>query len=271
MPSSKIDKNPIFIFASGLRCGSTLIQRLLNSCPKVLIWGEQGGYFNNFYNYSHLGLIKWSNKYADQREIYRNKGYNNFIPNLTPSESEIYRASTVFIESIFGETALKLGKDIWGFKEVRYDVEIALFIQKCFPGARFIYLTRNIIDCYKSMKKWKNSISFTNKQNTSESIELWIKINKSFLESGHLINNLYSIKYEDVIAEPNNFVHELSNFLNMPLNQFDKGVFEKKLGSSSSRNGISFFQNMLTIEDRQILTQNMVLNISKKLGYEIDF
>jgi len=139
--------DPIFIFSSGQRCGSTLLQRLLNSHKDILIWGEQHGSIIPLYEMNNK-LLKWESNHRSQRKIYLEKGYDNFTPNLVPSDCEIIDASRDYLLSLFAKSAKKLDKKIWGFKEVRYDYEISCFLLKLFPNAKIIWLTRNVVDCF---------------------------------------------------------------------------------------------------------------------------
>ena len=45
--------SPIFIFTTGWRTGSTLLQRLITSSGETLIWGESGGALNDFQQAYH--------------------------------------------------------------------------------------------------------------------------------------------------------------------------------------------------------------------------
>src|ERR1041385_4274275 len=72
-------ERPIFLLASGHRCGSTLVQRLLNSHPDILIWGEQNDYLNSFV-WLFQELVEWTEKSSNDHKTFLLRGYDNFLP-----------------------------------------------------------------------------------------------------------------------------------------------------------------------------------------------
>jgi hypothetical protein len=268
-------EQPIFLFATGQRCGSTLLQRLLNSCPDILIWGEHGGYLNSFVLQEYPALLEWGSRFSDNRKIFLVEGYDNFAPNMmVPEDYELWHAATAHIAALFGVPAAKLGRYIWGFKEVRYGAKVALFLQKCFPKARFIHLTRNVMDCYLSLKNWENSQSHWEHKWTENSLENWKRINSSFLTPDEKISNLFSVKYEVMVAEPKQFIEKLSQFLEISPDSFDHSVFERRIhgpGAEGRAERPKILPSDLNEEDRALLTEASIVKIAKEYGYEIEF
>lgn len=265
---------PIFILASGQRCGSTLIQRLLNSNPDILIWGEQHGYLNGFLR-EYRALLEWESDYSHHRKTFLQNGYDNFVPNMLPEDIDIRKAAIIHISALFGDSAITLGRSIWGFKEVRYDAQMALFLYRCFPKARFIFLTRNIIDCFISLKHWENSPGSWNRTWTEIFIEDWIRINASFLNVTNRIPQLMRIRYEDIVENPMEFIKKLSSFLSISPKSLDANVFKKKLHVESS-DGINdarptILPSDLNPEERELLSTSIIVDLSKAYGYSIKF
>ncbi|MEI6681640.1 MAG: sulfotransferase [Bacteroidota bacterium] len=265
---------PIFILTSGQRCGSTLLQRLLNSNKDILIWGEQHGYLNGFLR-EYRDLLDYESEYSNHRKTFLQNGYDNFIPNMLPEDVDLKRAAITHIIALFGDPALKLGRTIWGFKEVRYDAQIALFLYRCFPNARFIHLTRNIIDCFISLKHWEESPGTWNRSWTEIFIEDWKRINSSFLNVTDRIPQLMRIRYEDMISNPKGTIDRLSSFLSITTESLDSKVFKRKLHVESS-DGIKDLRSEispadLNAEERNLLSTNIIIDISKEYGYKIEF
>lgn len=257
-------ERPIFVFASGQRCGSTLLQRFLNSNRSFLIWGEHNGYLRNVTE-GFRALLDWSITKEEQRETFFKQGYDNFVPNLTPASEDLERAAIAHIWNLFGAPARHLGKKIWGFKEVRYDAQIALHLQECFHGARFIHLTRNIADCFLSMKRWETAGQWERTW-TQESLANWVAVNESFLEQGTYLNQLMTLRYEDMIGmDPKAFARKLADFLGEQPAAFDTTVFSRKLdGVDRSR----VAENVhLTAEERQLLTSDRIVQVLESYGY----
>lgn len=266
-------EEPIFLFSSGNRCGSTLLQRLLNSCADVLIWGEQGGYLNSFLREYHI-LLEWESRHSSNRRTFLIEGYDNFVPNMVPEAHELREAALAHIVALFGIPAAKLGKSRWGFKEVRYGAQVALFLQDCFPRAHFIHLTRHIVECFISMKRWEESPDPWNRKWTESSIADWERINASFINKADRIPNFLSVKYEDMIANPNGFIEMLSRFLEIAPDSFDQNIFDKRIhgiGSAGRVERPKLTPSDLNAKERALLSTASIVEIAEAIGYKIEF
>src|SRR5882724_2553786 len=95
------DTVPLLVLAAGQRCGSTLVQRLLCSHPRVRIWGEHVGQLRPLLSAGQR-LRRWTetNGMAGRNELAAS-GYQGFIANLTPERRDIDAACVSFIETLF--------------------------------------------------------------------------------------------------------------------------------------------------------------------------
>jgi hypothetical protein len=266
-------QRPIFLFAASHRCGSTLLQRLLNSCPDILIWGEQNGYLNAFVR-DFRDMLDWQSRVGHHRQTFLQKGYDNFIPNLMPEAYELRGAAVAYLGALFGVPAARLGRSTWGFKEVRYGIQVALLLQECFPKARFIHLNRHIVDCLISLKHWEDSPDPWNRQWTRQSVANWERINGSFLRAGAELTNLLSVRYEDMIAGPQAFIQQLAHFLELSPAVFDHKVFNKRLHSAGEASAFTRRKIRpadLDAEERALITTTGILEIAEAYGYKMEF
>jgi hypothetical protein len=111
---------PLVVLAAGQRCGSSLIQRLLSSHPRVRIWGEHVGALRPVLIAAER-LRQWTdlNGLTGRRELARSD-YQGFLANLTPERDTIDGACRAFVETLFATPALQAGRPTdWGFKEIR--------------------------------------------------------------------------------------------------------------------------------------------------------
>jgi len=266
-------ERPIFVFSSSQRCGSTLLQRLLNSCPDILIWGEHIGHLNSFV-WEHKVLLEWESRFSAHRKTFLLEGYDHFVPNLVPEEYELWRAAATYVVALFGVPAAKLGRSIWGFKEVRYGAHVALFLQKCFPKARFIHVTRNVVDCFISLKRWEESPDSWNREWTENSVQDWVRINSSFLTAAGNIRNLLSVRFEDMVADPQELIEQLSQFLELAPESFDRGVFDRRIhdfGKAGTAERPKISPSDLNAEERALLSQPNVVETATEYGYKVEF
>jgi len=194
-----------------------------------MIWGEHGGYLNNFVQ-GFNELRNWANNKNDELLTYLRFGFDNFIPNLTPSSENLEHAAAEYIRGVFAMPSLALYRPFWGFKEVRYEANVALALQSWFPEARFIHLTRNVVDCFASLKRWELSGKWK-REWTIQSLESWVRINRSFAEEGTKIARLLAVQYEDMVEESTKAIQlgRVASFLQLSTRSFDDTVFLRRL------------------------------------------
>jgi hypothetical protein len=213
-------EQPIFIFSAGWRSGSTLVQRLVNSCANVLIWGEP---------YTYSDYIR---KLADALRIFsRTTPPDNFFVDsfidqnnhqlidqwtacLYPNPGDLWSAHRNFLLSLFSDPATRLGFANWGLKEVRLNCEYATYLNWLFPNAKFIFLYRNPYEAYRSYRsfgnwydRWPSEPVFTAKKFG----EVWLNLLSSYLQHYTSFNS-FLIKYEKLISRDYNFL-KLNEFL----------------------------------------------------------
>ena len=273
LPTLQKEK-PIFILGSSQRTGSTLLQRLLNSCPRVMIWGEHLAHLSGFLREFRY-LQDWAKRHADERKTFLLEDYDIFAPNLMPEEYELVDAARIYIAGLFGLPAVKLGRSIWGFKEVRYGAQMALFLQECFPQARFIHLTRDPVACFLSMKRLETVPAEWNREWTETAIYNWAGINETFLNEGGKINHLLQVKFEEMIADPAVFIEKLSTFLDIPKQEFEANVFKKRVSWDKPINQSESIQEesptyQLDEKERALLGDDHLVQIAAQYGYRIE-
>lgn len=144
-------ERPVFVLSSG-RCGSTLVQRLLNSNPRFAIAGEHGGFLRSL-SASYFYPLRLE---AAQKNLFgRQQTRESFAKNIRKSgkmvawenffgEAEYQEAYRAFIRTLFCyDPALR-----WGFKEISYAVrdEVPEMLRELFPEAQFIILLRHPVE-----------------------------------------------------------------------------------------------------------------------------
>lgn len=227
---------PLLVLGAGQRCGSTLIQRLLCSHPRVLIWGEHGGQLQPV-----LAALERLRFWRDHdaitaRDELAASGYQGFIANLTPERSWIDDACRAFIETLFAKPALELGRPIWGFKEVRYGLSDVRLLQELFPRLRVIQIVRDPRDVLRSLDDWEGHPGWT-RRDTEEALRYWLKVAASFIGSGaqpDLCRLILTVRYEDLIADTRRWSAAIADHFELDEKSFDNTVFEKKVHTDLS-------------------------------------
>lgn len=139
-------ERPVFIAGSG-RCGSTLLQSILNTNADFLIWGEHGGFLRQVaeaYYQSHP-------RFPDRERLTEAERIQNLRdPRRWPAwdnlcgEEGFRERFQAFVRSFFADPGGRASR--WGFKEIRYpgDAEDRTleFLFECFPEASLVVLAR---------------------------------------------------------------------------------------------------------------------------------
>lgn len=279
--SNELIPGPIFIFASGQRCGSTLLQRAMTSHPDVIIWGEHDGTLGRVLGQFDR-LLEWHTMFGHQYHTFLTDGYNNFIPNMNPPGHVLFEAQKQLIETIWKTPALALGKSTWGFKEVMYGADMAFRLKEMFAGTRIIHMSRNIFDCFISLRHeemippneqlhvpveqiWTRS-------RTIEFIDTWTEVNQSMLETPGLTEDwVYHLTYEELIASPKETMRQLSAWLNLD-DLYDYRVFDHKLYTDRHKGKDprpKVTRADLSKEEIKLLTTNEIMRISHLLRYDM--
>lgn len=90
-------QEPVFVLASGHRTGSTLLQRLLNSCPRLMVWGEHLAYLSDF-SRELEALRDWRRLHGDKYTTFMLEDYNSFVPNIMPEDHELLDAARLYMD-----------------------------------------------------------------------------------------------------------------------------------------------------------------------------
>lgn len=280
MPTHEI--GPIFIFASGQRCGSTLLQRFLCSHPDILIWGEHDGVLEKVFKQFDR-LLKWEEMFGHQFQTYLNDGYDNFIPNMNPYREDIYNSLIHLAQNLWQAPAKKLDKSIWGFKEVLYGADMAFRLKQLFPNTKIIHLTRNIFDCFISLRHEETIPpekqphvpieQVWTRARTLEFIETWIRVNRSLLETPGLDADwVFHCTYEQLTDHSTGIVETLINWLGLRITDFDFDVFKHKLYTDRHKGEDPrprVKRADLSQDEIALVTTQEILRISRQLNYDM--
>ena len=137
----------VFVVTHG-RSGSTLLNGILNSIPGYLIRGENQGYLHDLFR-AHRGAV--SRRRALRKDSPTTPQHPWFgIEDYPP------RLAVTRMQALVLDTVLRPEPDsrVLGFKEIRYGqpdvVDYLGFIRTLFPGARFVFNSRDPAGVLKS-------------------------------------------------------------------------------------------------------------------------
>jgi hypothetical protein len=268
-PAADAD-SPIFLLSAGWRSGSTLLQRLLMSDPRVLLWGEpfdecgpiqamaatvqafRPGWPPPDYYLSHHAGAK-PGELAD-----------DWIANLFPAPEALRAGHRAFFDAAFAAPARQAGAQRWGIKEVRLSVEHARYLKWLYPNARFVFLYRNPLDAYVSYCRygrnwydvWPDRPVFT----PTAFGRHWHRLTDGFLLGASSLDAVV-VRYEDLASHKADLLDEVERRLGVAVN---RSVLGNKIGSSE-RGGTHAAASVL---ERELL-RRAVNPLAAELGYEL--
>lgn len=141
-----MQRNPIILMCFH-RSGSTFLTRLLNANPKIMIWGEHGGFISSLLSSSEaLKARLYKSCLRTDIDAAKSECINSFIPFMNGFTHEQYEQQVA--QTLHTLFSTGLTPDIrWGFKEVRYlSDEMVDFLVRLFPEVKLTFVMRNPVD-----------------------------------------------------------------------------------------------------------------------------
>lgn len=250
-------KSPVFLLGCSWRCGSTLLQRYINSTQRVFLWGEHAGLLASvpsaFVELKHLTSLA-----SRQLELMQSRGTNAWVANITPSlDKYLIPALRSFLADLYESPTVASGIHRWGFKEVRYDAEMAALLLLLFPNARIVFLLRHpsAVLASNAVNDWYCSIG-----GAAGVVKQWMRSCASF----QLMDDkrLLVVKYEDLIADEVTTTKALSQHLGIEYKLFSRDVLKHKVRGATRL-------PQLGPAEYQALQDSDLLTLMTQYGYTI--
>lgn len=223
---ASVDPNPVFVFGCCQRSGSTLVQRLLNTHPDLMIWGEHHGYLNQFIAGYH-SLLTWKAEHPSSVDDFMALADRTFMPNAIADIGALDDAFRKHVAALFPVPQRRGVGSRWGFKETRYGIDIAFFLEKLFPGARFIHLVRHAANCLSSMRRLEAD-GMWQREWTDQAIGNWLSINRGFLDSSDQLRHYLLVRYEDLEGSEKEFqVDRIERFIGVQPTSLDRAALAR--------------------------------------------
>lgn len=258
-------ESPIFLLAAGWRSGSTLVQRLIMSDSRVLLWGEP---------YDECGVIQamartvqaFRSGWPPQEYYYGGAKpeqlAGDWIANLFPAAISLRDGHRAFFDTTFAAPARAAGASRWGIKEVRLGAEHAHYLRWLYPNAKFVFLYRNPLDAYRSYCRygrnwydtWPDKPVFTPTVFGNH----WRALADGFVREAGNLDGIV-IRYEDLLGNTSELAR-IGEYLGLRLNPVALG---KKVGTSERGGEKAWISRMETW-----LLRRAVSPLAQELGYK---
>jgi hypothetical protein len=249
-PEESSTDAPIFLLSTGWRSGSTLLQRILVSDPQLLLWGEPFGEMTLVSRITEMVSSCLSQRdlqlWHEQADSVFSQLSSSWIATLSPASDDFRRSLRGLFDQWFGESARRRGFARWGLKETRLGASEALMLYSLFPRAKFVFLSRNPYDCYRSFadSRWQR-IYYRYPEICIDSIAAfarhWNRIAVSWadLPSGF---PCYHVKYEDLISGRVDF-RKLESWLGIQIRE--EAALSASVGGTAVRSGLNWLEHLI--------------------------
>jgi hypothetical protein len=242
-------ESPIFLLAAGWRSGSTLLQRVLVTDPRVLLWGEPLGEMALATEMVTV-LCRLSSFEGLESSAKREDAFStlatSWIATLCPPGGDLRLGLRAFFEQWLGQPARNRGFERWGLKEVRLGAPEAMLLHWLYPKAKFVFLSRNPYDCYRSLADsgWHHLYHTRPSVRVDSAAGLARHWNRIVLSWSELPSDFpcVRIKYEDLMSGQFDF-RKLESWLGVKINE--ALALSASIGSTARRNHLGFFERWI--------------------------
>lgn len=247
-------ESPLFLLSTGWRAGSTLLQRILVTDPRLLLWGEPMGEMalvsrlTEMISHSISGrnFIEWKN----QPELNSASLAKSWIANLYPSAEDFRSALRAIFDRWLCKPARDRGFARWGFKEVRIGAPEAVFLHWLYPQAKFLVISRHPFDCYRSLSDsgWGevyDRYPGVVVNSAAAFARHWNRIAVSWSQLPQTFP-IRQIKYEDLVAGAIDF-RALESWLGIKIEE--TGALSESVGKTATRSSLSWYERLIVARE----------------------
>ena len=189
---------PVFIFAASARTGSTLLQRIVLASSEVFVWGEPR--FLGQAQKLHGRMMEIADIPGQEVGILNAVAPGAWIPTSFPGKERVRAALAGMFLDLYWNEAKAAGYKRWGFKEVRAGaVKAARFMHELFPESRFLFLVRQPMDTYLSIR---NKKFFQEYKEPYAPADIWAENAAGFLDviSANTLPGIL-VRFEDLVGD----------------------------------------------------------------------
>jgi hypothetical protein len=264
-PIPSDNERPIFVLATGWRTGSTLMQRVLATDRRLLVWGEPWGRLAMVPRITEAMCsvtATWPPpQYVAPRRLSGSTLATAWTANLSPDASSIRAAYRQALDAWLGQPARRRGFTRWGCKEVRLTAADAVGLAWLYPQAKFVLIARHPWHAYQSIAAGATSWRVYT-QASDRPIDTAIAFARHWNRIATSWGNLPAdfparlVRYEDVVAGTVDWAR-LADWLEVAIDP--RAALSVRVGASCQRRSTSI--------TARAIVQRCAANGMQLLGY----
>lgn len=238
-PPADDEVTPIWVLAAGWGSGSTLVQRLLMSSGKALIWGEP---LDRVVPIPHLAAplagvqVDWPPPEHFRGAQPVRELADAWIANLVPPLSALRGAQRAWMTAWLQAPTQTLDDaqaiTTFGLKEVRLCAGYGHFLKWLFPNSKIVFVVRHPYDCWRSCKgvDWYSVWPRHRVAKRLAFAHHWRHLARSFLAEAEALGALL-LPYESLKGERLG-LRQLEAYA--ALGPLDEAVLDQRIGARSN-------------------------------------
>ncbi|MGH3089946.1 MAG: sulfotransferase family protein [Rubrobacteraceae bacterium] len=277
-------KNP-YVFAVGCpRSGTTLLQRMLDNHPRLAVANDTH-FIPKFIKEASVG----EDPPLTEELVEEVRGYRRFY-RLGVSDEAVHRAAErsgtygEFVGALYSEFAGKSGKSLGGEKTPDYVRDLPK-LHALFPWVKTVHIIRDGRDVALSTLKWANEnkgpgrLDLWNEEPVAVCALWWRRQVEAGMKDGRKLGarSCHEVKYEDLVAEPEERLREISDFLDLTyapeMARFHEGKTRDEPGLDAKRawlpptQGLRNWRSAMSGRDLELF-EALAGDLLSNLGYE---
>ena len=231
MPND-LPEPPIVIVGPTTRCGTSLLQRALNSTRKIVIYGENFTFMHKYPDMIHgfsRNLKAKRHNIATSREMLKSgvdfeasalfPDYDNYIETIRQGFHGIAR--------LYRADAKALGFDRWGLKHQIRDQRTFALVPQLLPRACFIFIYRELLAVAKSAKsRWPGD--FKSEADYQRFGDNWARNIRTALDLEG--ERFIVLRYEEFVDDPVPFLDRIETFTG--ITGIDRTVMTRRINAN---------------------------------------
>lgn len=225
---------PILVTSPTVRCGTTLLQRLLCSSANALVYGEEIGKDLEIQlqldTSRRLIYTHGRQRFADSLDRVVSGDSNDWIVDLMPDLDDYLDALR---QGAFAGLAScqrhahAAGRSLWGFKYPGWPPPMLRMLTDSLPGTRVIYIHRDLEATARSAKAWHD---FRQEAQMHAFCAQWVE-HMRFMQEWRQDHSVLVLSYEALVADPAREIARLCGFL--PFERIDAGLLGRRINNGT--------------------------------------
>jgi hypothetical protein len=185
----------MFFVVGAPRSGTTMLMRMLNVHPDIYTRPEP----HLLTPLAHLGYYAYVDQ-APYDQLQAAQSVRQFVEDLPGGEEAYLDALRAYTDAMYGGMLDKTGKRFFLDKTPAYGL-ILPFIEKVYPNAVFVIITRHPFAIFSSFAKSFFDDDWAVAHRHNHIVERYVPALASYVRD-HQSKRYYHVRYEDLVADP---------------------------------------------------------------------